>query len=95
MTNIQTDSDIKALERVMKAFANKRRIAIIQLLKHEHELAVTDIARRIRLSVKATSKHLGLLSNLGIVEKEQRSLLVFYRISRDVPSHAQAILTLL
>lgn len=62
--------NINALERILKALANKRRLAIIQYLGQEKEATVGDIAEHIKLSFKATSKHLGILANVDIVEKE-------------------------
>ena len=72
---------MKELERILKALANKRRLAIIKYLKQEKEATVGDIAEKIKLSFKATSKHLGILAVVDIVEKEQRSLQVWYRLS--------------
>lgn len=71
---------MKNLERMLKALANKRRLAIIKYLSKEKEATVTDIAYRIKLSFKATSKHLGVLSAVDIVEKEQRSLQMWYSL---------------
>ena len=83
----------KGLERIMKAFANRRRLAILKYLKEEKEASVGDIAEEIRLSSKATSKHLGILSGAGILDREQRSLQMFYRVSADLPSAARSILS--
>lgn len=71
----------KNLERVLKALANKRRLAIIQYLKKEKEATVGDIAEEIQLSFKATSKHLGVLFAADIVDKNQRSLQMWYCLS--------------
>jgi len=68
----------KELEKVLKALANKRRVAILKYLKHEGRASVGNIAAAIKLSFKATSKHLMILSNVDIVEKEQKSLTMFY-----------------
>ena len=73
--------NIKEIERVLKAFANKRRLVIVKYLKKNKEAKVGDIANEIKLSFKATSKHLGLLFNADIVEKEQRSLQMWYKLS--------------
>lgn len=66
--------NIKEIERILKVLANRRRLAIIKYLRKNKEARVGDIADEIKLSFKATSKHLGLLFNADIVEKEQRSL---------------------
>jgi len=76
---------MKELERLLKAFANRRRLAIIKYLKSRQEASVGDIAAAIKLSFRATSKHLNLLATADIVEREQRSLQIFYRLA-DAPS---------
>jgi len=73
--------DLKKLEKVLKALANKRRLAILKYVKKEKEATVGEIAEAIDLSFKATSKHLGVLASADIVEKEQRSLQMWYRLS--------------
>ncbi|MDO8561290.1 MAG: metalloregulator ArsR/SmtB family transcription factor [bacterium] len=83
------------LERVLKAFANRRRVAIVRLVRKSREASVGDIADDIRLSFRATSKHLATLSAVDILEKEQRGLQVFYRVAHDIPDVAQKILSLL
>ena len=72
---------MKELERILKALANKRRLAIIKYLKKAKEATVGDISEEIKLSFKATSKHLGVLANADIVEKEQRSLQMWYSLT--------------
>ena len=79
----------------MKALANRRRLAIMKYLKVEKEASVGDIAEEIRLSFKATSKHLGVLSAAGITDREQRSLQMFYRLAGDIPPAARHISSLL
>ena len=73
--------DIKYLEKVFKVLANRRRLAIINCLRKNKEIKVGDIANEIRLSLKSTSKHLIQLFNAGIVEREQRGLLMYYKLS--------------
>ena len=72
---------IKDLEKVLKILGNKRRLRIISFLKKKREARVSDIAEEIRISFKATSKHLGLLFNSDIVEKDQRGLEMWYKLS--------------
>lgn len=78
MDKIKNISDI---EKVLKALANKRRLSIIKYLRKNKEAKVGDIADEIKISFKATSKHLGLLFSADIVEKEQRSLQMWYKLS--------------
>jgi len=61
--------------------ANRRRLAILKYLKEKGEASVGEIAGAIHLSFTATSKHLAVLSAIDIVEKDQRSLQMFYRLA--------------
>lgn len=71
---------MKNLERLLKALANHRRLAIIKYLKKSKEATVGDIAEHIKLSFKATSKHLNVLATVDIVEKEQKGLHMWYKL---------------
>lgn len=64
----------------MKALANKRRMNIIRYLSRKKEATVGDIAKNIKLSFKSTSRHLTILYAADLVEREQRSLQIFYSI---------------
>ena len=86
---------MKELERPLKALANRRRLAILKYLKREKEASVGDIAKAIRLSFKATSKHLGILAAADIVERDQRSMQMFYRLSDNLAPAARHIISLL
>ena len=74
----------KELEIKLKALANSRRLSIIRFVKDKKEVSVGDIADKIKLSLKSTSRHLAVLFSAGIFEKDQRNLYVFYRISPDI-----------
>ena len=85
----------KELERSLKALANRRRLAIMRYLKKEREASVGEIADEIVLSFNATSKHLAILTNVDILEKEQRALQVYYRISGNLIEPVRATLSIL
>jgi DNA-binding transcriptional ArsR family regulator len=87
--------EVVVQERVFKALANRRRIAIVAYLKKRKEASVGDIAEAIRLSIKATSKHLAILSVANILEREQRSVQMFYRLASDMPAATRSIIYLL
>ena len=87
--------DEKVLERNFKALANKRRLAILRMLKSRKRAAVGEIAAGIKLSFKATSKHLNILYAAGLVDKEQESLTVFYSLKSDLPVPLGSIISAL
>ena len=73
---------MKRLERILKALANPRRLAILAYLKRAHEANVGRIGGEIHLSLVSTSKHVVILYRAGLLEKEQRSVEVFYRLAK-------------
>jgi DNA-binding transcriptional ArsR family regulator len=83
------------LEKIMKALANRRRLAAVRLIKRKKEMTVGAISDELRLSFKSTSKHLSLLVAADILEKEQRSIHMCFRLASDMPESARRIVALL
>jgi DNA-binding transcriptional ArsR family regulator len=69
---------MKELEKQYKALANRRRLEILKYLSSGRRATVGDIAAHIKLHLKATSQHLKILSGVEFVDREQKSLHVFY-----------------
>ncbi|HEY4479375.1 MAG TPA: metalloregulator ArsR/SmtB family transcription factor [Candidatus Paceibacterota bacterium] len=86
--------DIKKLTTSFKALANERRLLILKFLRKKGEASVSEIAREIKLSIKSTSRHLSVLRAVDFVECEQRSLLVFYCVSRTLDREIKHLVTL-
>ncbi len=86
---------MKELQKELKAMSNLRRLMILKNLQSYEVLSVGDIAKSIQLSVRSTSRHLAVLRAAGIVSFEQKSLLIFYSLSDNLPDSARYILTLL
>ncbi|MEK7613800.1 MAG: metalloregulator ArsR/SmtB family transcription factor [Patescibacteria group bacterium] len=70
----------RELEKVYKAVANRRRIAILRYLK-SGSATVGEVAKAIKLSLKSTSHHLQLLSSTGFVVSEQHGLYMHYTLN--------------
>ena len=85
----------KELEKQLRAMGNQRRLAILKYLKTNREAPVGEIANEINLSFKSTSRHLSVLASADILEKEQRSLQVFYRLASTHPSAVAHVITIL
>ncbi|OGZ95156.1 MAG: hypothetical protein A3I44_03655 [Candidatus Sungbacteria bacterium RIFCSPLOWO2_02_FULL_51_17] len=83
------------LEKIVKALANRRRLAIMRYLKAEKEATVGDIAGAIKLSFKATSKHLQILSSADVVERNQRGLSADYHLSPEQNPVVRALISIL
>jgi len=85
----------RELEKLLKAVGNRRRIAILQYLKKHHEASVGELAGKIHLSFKSTSKHLAVLLSVGIVENNQRGGWAIYTITEEQPPVIRSVLSLL
>ena len=83
---------MKNYERTLKALANRRRLAILRYLDRKKEAKVGAIAAAIKLSFKATSRHLQQLSASDIVERDQRGLDVWYRVEKKLSVPVKTIL---
>ncbi|MBI5465939.1 MAG: winged helix-turn-helix transcriptional regulator [Candidatus Kerfeldbacteria bacterium] len=83
---------MSSTERILKALANRRRLAIVSHLKHRRSAAVGELADLLKVTFPTTSKHLSILSAADIVEYERRSLQVYYHLADNMPSVARSIL---
>ncbi len=86
---------MKDIEKQMKALANARRLSILKYLKKRKEATVGSISAEIRLSFKSTSRHLGVLYAADILEKEQRSLEIYYRLAKHLHPATKHVITIL
>ncbi|MSR85495.1 ArsR family transcriptional regulator [Candidatus Uhrbacteria bacterium] len=84
---------MKDIERVMKALANRRRLMILRHLQKVGKASVGEIAGSIKLSLKATSKHLRLLAASDLVEHEQVSLTMIYFLNKPLHPILKTVLT--
>jgi len=84
--------NIKEFERRIKAVANGRRLKILKYLKTGKKISVGDIADLINLSIKSTSRHLQVLFSSNIVERDQRSVEVYYWLSDSLTPEIRVIL---
>jgi DNA-binding transcriptional ArsR family regulator len=60
------------LERVVKGFANHRRIEILILLRETPELSVCEIAERCGIEFKTASEHIRRMAIAGLVLKRSK-----------------------
>jgi DNA-binding MarR family transcriptional regulator len=57
------------LERIIKGFANHRRIEILELLKKQPELSVAEISDRLKINFKNASGHIQKMAVAGLIIK--------------------------
>ena len=86
---------MKETEKILKALANRRRLAIIKYLNRVHKASVGDIASEIKLSFNATSKHLGLLRSADVLEREQINLNMIYTLNVPIHSIVKSLISII
>jgi DNA-binding transcriptional ArsR family regulator len=71
----------KRIERIVKGFANHRRIEILQLLSSYPDLCVGQISERLQIELKTASEHLRRLALAGLVQKRYQGREVRLRVA--------------
>jgi DNA-binding transcriptional ArsR family regulator len=85
----------KELEKIFKALANRRRLAILVFLKKKKQANVGEISEVIKLSFRSTSRHLRVLVTAGILDREQNSVFSSYSLSQDQDPMVKKIISVL
>ncbi|PAV13611.1 hypothetical protein ASJ81_17145 [Methanosarcina spelaei] len=77
---------IKNMAEVLKSLGDEKRLKIIKILASniDEAFCVSDIAQQLGISQPATSQHIKVLKNVGILEENRRGFRVFYTINSDV-----------
>ena len=71
----------RKLERIVKGFANHRRLEIMELLRREPELSVEQIAERMRSGYENISDHLRKMAIAGLVLKRNEGNMVRHKLT--------------
>ena len=69
------------MERIVKGFANHRRLEILDLLNKEPELSVVEIAERLNLGYENASDHVRKLAIAGLVMKRNHANAVRHKLT--------------
>lgn len=70
------------LDIVFSALADPTRRAILAMLL-EDDMAVTDVAEPFQISLTAISKHLGILTEAGLISREKRGRVIWCKLEPD------------
>jgi len=74
-------TNYRALERVVKGYANHRRIQIMDLLHREPELSVDNISERLGIGYENASDHVRKLAIAGLVLKRNEGPSVRHKLT--------------
>ena len=70
----------EARAKIIKALAHPARLLIVDELSQTPERCVCELTEMIGADMSTVSRHLGVLSNTGLVQYEKRGQMVFYRL---------------
>ena len=76
-----TTVSYRALERIVKGFANHRRLEIMELLNREPELSVAAISKRLNSGYENISDHIRKMAIAGLVLKRNRGTEVLHKLT--------------
>lgn len=71
-----------ALDTVFAALADPTRRAILAMLL-EDDMAVSDVASAVPVSLAAVSRHLQVLAEAGLISQEKRGRITWCRLEPD------------
>jgi DNA-binding transcriptional ArsR family regulator len=77
------------LDAVFAALADPTRRAILAMLL-EDDMAVTDVAQPLSMSLAAVSKHLIALERAGLIARERRGRVVWCKLEPEALREASA-----
>lgn len=94
MVAMKTAKTTRSLERVVKGFANHRRIEIMMLLEREPELSLFEIADTLNINFKTASEHVRRLALAGLVLKRNEGNMVRHALTLIAKSILKFLRTL-
>ena len=72
----------RAVEQIVRSFANHRRIQILDLLEITPELSVGKIADRLKIDIRLASIHIKKLLIAGLIMKRSDGKKIRHKLTR-------------
>jgi len=72
----------RQLERIVKGFANHRRLQILRILQKEPELSLQEISKKVKSDFKNISAHVNKMAISGLVIKRNELHSVRHKLTK-------------
>ncbi|MEK7088723.1 MAG: ArsR family transcriptional regulator [Patescibacteria group bacterium] len=72
----------RELERIIKGFANHRRLQVLELLYEEPELSVQEISDKLKSAFKNISAHINKMAISGLLIKRSDSKSIRHKLTK-------------
>ena len=83
MNKIMTNKlEYRKLERIVKGFANHRRLQVLELLYQEPELSVQEISDKLKSEFKNISAHINKMAIAGLLMKRSDSKSIRQKLTK-------------
>ena len=79
------------MERIVKGFANHRRLQVLELLNKEPELSVQEISEKLKSEFKNISAHINKMAVAGLVMKRNEGNNVRHKLTNRGKSILQFV----
>lgn len=79
--NMTQIKEFRKIERIVKGFANHRRLEILDLLERKPELSVDEIAEQLNIGYMNASDHLRKMLIAGLIIKRSDGPYVRHKIT--------------
>ncbi|MEI7513731.1 MAG: winged helix-turn-helix domain-containing protein [bacterium] len=89
------ETELKILSAELKIVADENRLGILKFLKKKKTASVGEISDQLKISFKATSKHLLSLVKKGVLVRRSDNPFMIYSISPNLPEPIKNIISLL
>ncbi len=89
---MKTVTQIDQVDLVFRAFSDRTRLRIMNLLRGNGEICVCDLMRVLDLPQAKVSRHLAYLRRAGLVHTRREGQWIHYRLSKaDGSFHAKML----
>lgn len=73
----------RSLSQVFQALGDESRFRIVNLLRQDRELCVSEVASEIGITTAAISQHMKTLEKAGLVAPERNGQKICYRLKAE------------
>lgn len=84
--------DLGQWATIYRGLGNPNRLKILKLLSGREKMAVSELSEELGISLKNTSRNLGILLNLDLVQNEGKHDRVYYSINPRLSEDLKRIL---
>jgi Mn-dependent DtxR family transcriptional regulator len=81
MSKDTREKNYRTLERLVRGFANHRRIQLMEVMKKTPELSVDELAEMLNINYKTVADHLRRLAIAGLVLKKSDSVSIRHKLT--------------